>query len=125
MNNTPFIRSFLSLFSSRAFDFARALLFLFHAAHLVVLYHPNHAFDFAYIRLFKVNSILCKLGILQFLQFPGLMQAIDAFRSKLQPVLSEAISESETAFPREWLQQGRQTPPRLMVYFGTPPKGRW
>ena len=67
---------------------------------------------------------MCKFGILQFLQFPGLIQAIDAFRSKLQPVLSEALSESETAFPREWLQQGRQTPPRLMVYFGTPPKGR-
>ena len=61
---------------------------------------------------------------LLFHKFLGLIQAIDAFRSKLQPVLSEALSESETAFPREWLQQGRQTPPRLMVYFGTPPKGR-
>ena len=94
---------FLSLFSSRAFAFARALLFIFHAAHLVVLYHPTHTFDLAYLRLFK---------------------AIDAFRAKLQPVLAEVLAESETPFPREWIQHGRQTPPRLMVYFGTPPKGR-
>ena len=53
-------------------------------------------------------------------------QAIDAFRTKLQPVLSEMLSESTEVplFPREWIQQGRQTPPRLMVYFGTSPKGR-
>ena len=49
------LNSFLSVFSSRAFDFARALLFIFHAAHLVVLYHPNHAFDLAYLRLFKAG----------------------------------------------------------------------
>ena len=94
---------FLSLFSSRAFAFARALLFIFHAAHLVVLYHPSHTFDLAYLRLFK---------------------AVDAFRAKLQPILAEVLAESEAPFPREWIQHGRQTPPRLMVYFGTPPKGR-
>ena len=76
MDNTPSTISFLSLFSSRAFDFARALLFLFHAAHLVVLYHPNHAFDFAYLRLFKVSSICpCKFCIncLLIHNLPGLV----------------------------------------------------
>ena len=56
--------SFLSLFSSRAFEFARALLFLFHAAHLVVLYHPNHAFDLAYLRLFKASHSLLVVSFL-------------------------------------------------------------
>ncbi len=46
-------QGFQGFLADRSMEFARALLFLFHAAHLVVLYHPGHSFDLSYVQLFK------------------------------------------------------------------------
>ena len=88
-------KGILSFWSSRRYEDARSLLALFHLSHILVCCSPGHTFDISYVHLFK---------------------SLDNLRNKIQPALADLL-RTVPGLPRDWTQQGRPCPPRVLFLF--------
>ena len=93
-----------SFFAENKFAEAKLLLFLFQVSHLLVCYHETPYFDYNYVNLF---------------------QTLDSVRAKLHSSLSHEISKKFRKFglPRDVINHGRFSIPKLVFYFATAPMG--
>lgn len=91
---------YLRFLSRRRHGHARQLLFLFHVCHLLIVSHPSHTFDISYVYLF---------------------QALESMRAKLQPHVTDELRKRPELAPKDWINQGRLCPPRMIFYFATSP----
>ncbi|XP_047108247.1 nonsense-mediated mRNA decay factor SMG8 isoform X1 [Schistocerca piceifrons] len=92
-------KGYLSVWAELKYHYARALLFLFAVSHILVVYHPTHAFDISYVHLFR---------------------ALDVVRQKMQGTVSE-ILRSVTGVPKEWINNARPCSPRVLFLFNSCP----
>jgi len=92
-------KGFLSLWSSKRYEHAKALLFLFQVSHILVCVQPGHTVDISYIHLFK---------------------SLDNLRNKLQGPVAKLIRDVP-GLAKEWINQGRLCSPRVLFLFLSAP----
>jgi len=88
-------KGFLTVWAQLKHSYARALLFLFHISHILVVNHPSATMDTNYIHLFR---------------------ALDTIRVKLVPVLNEVLGKI-TGVSSDWAANGRFCSPRVLFFF--------
>jgi len=92
-------KGFLSFWSSKRYEHAKALLFIFQVSHILVCVQPGHTVDISYIHLFK---------------------SLDNLRNKLQSSVSRLIRDIP-GLSKEWISQGRMCSPRVLFLFLSAP----
>ncbi|TRY75744.1 hypothetical protein TCAL_11106 [Tigriopus californicus] len=92
-------QGFHAFLSERSLEGSKLMLLMFQICHLIILYHPNHTIDLSYVQLF---------------------QSIESVRTKLQSSFSDAL-KSIPNLNKNWYVYGRQSPPRILFFFGTAP----
>lgn len=91
---------FLYIYDEVKSSFARALFFVLHVSHIVVLSHPSSTFDISYIQYFK-----------------GIESMGHGYHEKMTGILS-----SIEGLSTDWATNWRPCTPRLIFYFENCPK---
>jgi len=92
-------KGFLYFWSSKRYEHAKALLFLFQISHILVCVQPGHSVDLSYVNMFK---------------------SLDNLRNKVQGSVSEVMM-SIPGLSKEWVAQARPCSPRLLFLFLSSP----
>ncbi|XP_054280613.1 nonsense-mediated mRNA decay factor SMG8 [Macrosteles quadrilineatus] len=88
-------KGYLTVWAQLKHSYARALLFLFHISHILVVNQPTATPDICYVHLFR---------------------ALDTIRLKLAPKLSEVLGNI-AGVSTEWASNSRFCSPRVLWFF--------